>query len=78
MQIDDMQAFLSKPLDASLTAPLPKKARRQKALAERSRGIDSILTLFLGTSLPPKKVSATCGTHAFYTPSLVGLSALPA
>ena len=62
----------------ALAAPLPKKAQRQKELAERSHGIDSILTLFLGTNLPPEEVAAACGAHAFYTPSLVGLSTLPA
>ena len=62
----------------ALAAPLPKKALRQKELAEQSHGIDSVLTLFLGTSLPPEEVAAACGAHAFYTHSLAGLSTLPA
>jgi len=61
----------------TLEQPLPKNARRQKELAERSRGIDSVLTLFLGTNLPPEQVRAICGAHAFYTSDTAGLSRLP-
>ncbi|NLI54835.1 MAG: NAD(P)/FAD-dependent oxidoreductase [Clostridiales bacterium] len=61
----------------ALGEPLPKAARRQKALVERSRGIDSILTLYLGTGISPAEAEAACGAHAFYTPVADGFSSLP-
>lgn len=61
----------------ALEQPLPPRAQRQKELTEQSRGIDSVLTLFLGTNLSPDKVQAICGAHAFYTPNTTGLSSLP-
>lgn len=60
----------------ALEQPLPPRAQRQKELTEQSRGIDSVLTLFLGTNLPPDKVQTICGAHAFYTPNTTGLSRL--
>ena len=56
---------------------LPKPVAARKALAQRSHGMDSILTLFLGTSVAPEEAQEACGTHAFYTPSTAGLSSLP-
>ena len=61
----------------ALGEPLPKPIAAKKALALRSHGMDSILTLFLGTSVPPEEAQEACGTHAFYTPSTAGLSSLP-
>jgi len=62
----------------ALEGPLPEKARAQKARTEKAAGIDSVLTLFIGTGLPPAAVESACGAHAFFTPDTTGLSALPA
>ena len=56
---------------------LPKRIAEKKTVAQRSHGMDSILTLFLGTSITPEEAQETCGTHAFYTPDTAGLSSLP-
>ena len=61
----------------ALGEPLPKRIAAKKELAFRSHGIDSILTLFIGTSVPRETARETCGAHAFYTPKTAGLSALP-
>ena len=61
----------------ALKQPLPKPAQQQQELAEHSHGIDSILTLYLGTSLPPEQVESVCGAHGFYTPNTTGLGKLP-
>lgn len=61
----------------ALGEPLPQKTQQQKDLVERSHGIDSVLTLFLGTSIPPEEAARICGAHAFYTPVTTGLSTLP-
>ncbi len=61
----------------ALKQPLPKRAQQQKELADRSHGIDSILTLSLGTNLPPEQVASICGAHGFYTPNTTGLGKLP-
>ncbi len=57
---------------------LPPKAHLQKARAEAAKGIDSVLTVFAGTCLPPETVESACGAHAFFTPLTSGISALPA
>jgi len=44
----------------------------------QSKGNDSILTLFLGIDLDRDYFRSRCGAHAFYTPSKIGLSSLPA
>ena len=64
-------------LYCALKQPLPQKALRQKDLAEHSHGIDSILTLYLATNLPPERVQSVCGAHGFYTPNTTGLGKLP-
>ena len=61
----------------ALGEDLPKPIAAKKDLAERSHGIDSILTLFIGADLPPQEAQNACGPHAFYTPSTAGLSSLP-
>ncbi len=61
----------------ALKGSLPQPVLSKKDVVMRSHGIDSILTLFLGTNLPPEEAQARCGTHLFYTPDPVGLSALP-
>ena len=61
----------------ALDGPLSGKSARRKELVERSHGIDSVLTLFLGTDIPPEQAKAACGAHAFYTPVTTGLSTLP-
>ena len=61
----------------ALGEPLPAPIAEKKALAQRSHGMDSILTLFLGTDFSPEQADAACGAHAFYTPLTTGLSSLP-
>ena len=61
----------------ALGEDLPRHVAAKKALALRSHGVDSILTLFLGTSVSPEEAQAACGAHAFYTPNTAGLSSLP-
>jgi phytoene dehydrogenase-like protein len=51
---------------------------KQRTLVNRSKGNDSILTLFLGTDIDRDYFRSRCGAHAFYTPSKIGLSSLPA
>ena len=61
----------------ALGEPLPNPIAAKKALALRSHGMDSILTLFISASIPPEEAEAACGTHAFYTPVTDGLTSLP-
>ena len=61
----------------ALSQPLPKQAQQQKQLVEQSHGIDSVLTLFIGSIIPPEEAERLCGAHAFYTPLATGLSSLP-
>ncbi len=61
----------------ALGEPAAKQTLRQKALVERSRGIDSVLTVFVAADTAPVEIAAACGAHAFYTASTLGLSALP-
>ena len=61
----------------ALGEDLPKPIAQRKALAQRSHGMDSILTLFIGTAIAPEEAQEACGTHAFYTPCTDGLSSLP-
>lgn len=60
----------------ALREPLPKAVSQKMQLAEQSHGMDSILTLFIGTTLTPEELEARNGTHAFYTPKTDGLSSL--
>lgn len=60
----------------ALQEPLPAAVPAKRELAEQSHGIDSILTLFVGSRLAPEVVNQSCGTHAFYTPVTDGLSSL--
>ncbi|MEA4869417.1 MAG: NAD(P)/FAD-dependent oxidoreductase [Christensenella sp.] len=60
----------------ALGDPIHESIRKQKALVEQSHGIDSVMTLFIGSSIPPEEVARICGAHAFYTPKTAGLSAL--
>ncbi len=50
---------------------------QQRELIKKSEGINSVLSLFIGTNLPPEYFGDICGAHAFYTPTATGLSALP-
>lgn len=61
----------------ALDEPATKRTKRQKALVEQSRGIDSVLSVFIAADIPPAEIAAACGAHAFYTPSASGLSTLP-
>jgi phytoene dehydrogenase-like protein len=49
---------------------------QQRRIVRQSKGIDSVLTLFIGTDLPPEQIDDACGAHAFYTPRTAGLSSL--
>ncbi len=49
----------------------------QREIIQKSEGINSVLSLFIETNLPPKHFDDICGAHAFYTPNTMGLSALP-
>ncbi|SFO04580.1 phytoene desaturase family protein [Proteiniclasticum ruminis] len=51
-----------------------EKFQAQKRLVERSRGGDTILTVFLGVEKDRTYFQERCGSHRFHTPSLEGLS----
>lgn len=55
---------------------LPGAIAAKKELARSSHGIDSILTLFIGSGFTPEEAQAALGAHAFYTPLTSGLSSL--
>ena len=61
----------------ALGEDLPKGIAAKKELAQKSHGIDSILTLFIGSNFTPDEAQAAVGAHAFYTPVTSGLSSLP-
>lgn len=61
----------------ALGESLPKEIAAKKELALKSHGIDSILTLFIGSDFTPDEARVAVGTHAFYTPVTAGLSTLP-
>lgn len=61
----------------ALGEELPKAIAAKKELAQKSHGIDSILTLFIGSSFTPDEAQKAIGAHAFYTPVTSGLSSLP-
>ncbi len=65
-----------KSLYASVTAPQTSQFMKQNLLVEKSKGGDSILTLFLGVNLDKDYFVHTCGAHTFYTPVTTGLSSL--
>ena len=49
---------------------------RQRDLAGKRQGGDSIFSLFMGVNLDRDYFESRCGEHAFYTPSTLGLSSL--
>lgn len=61
----------------ALGEDLPKEIAAKKQLVQKSHGIDSILTLFIGSGFRPDETQAAVGAHAFYTPVTSGLSSLP-
>ena len=61
----------------ALGEALPKPVAAKNELAQKSHGIDSILSLFIGSNVPPQEAESACGPHAFYTPDTAGLSSLP-
>jgi len=61
----------------ALGEELPKDIAAKKELAQKSHGIDSILTLFIGSNFTPDEAQKAIGAHAFYTPVTSGLSSLP-
>jgi phytoene dehydrogenase-like protein len=60
----------------ALGEDLPKDIAAKKELAQKSHGIDSILTLFIGSGFTPDEAQKDVGAHAFYTPLTCGLSSL--
>ena len=64
-------------LYTALPQELNRRADRQKRLVSISRGVESVLTLYLGTSVLPEEAAAVTGAHAFYTPVPDGLSSSP-
>jgi len=64
-------------LYAALPEKLSRQAETQKKVVSASRGVESVLTLYLGASLPPEQAAVATGAHAFYTPMPDGLSSLP-
>lgn len=64
-------------LYAATHGPDSPDIQKNRQLAEQSEGGDSVLSLFMGVDLDRGYFSDRCGAHAFYTPSTVGLSALP-
>ena len=65
-------------LYAAIHGQLSPAIEKQRSLVNQSKGNDSILTLFLGIDLDRDYFRSRCGAHAFYTPSKIGLSSLPA
>jgi len=61
----------------ALGEDLPKQIAAKKELALRSHGMDSILTLFIGSNFAPEEAQAASGPHAFYTPVTSGLGSMP-
>ena len=49
---------------------------KRKALIDHSKGGNSILSLYVGTSFSPSFVETHCGSHRFHTLSTKGLGAL--
>jgi phytoene dehydrogenase-like protein len=66
-----------KTLYAAAGATHTPQADKQRDLADKGQGGDSILSLFLGIDLDKDYFADRCGAHAFYTPSTTGLSSLP-
>lgn len=67
-----------KALYASLVGGESVEIEKQRTLAQKGSGGDSILTLFMGVNLDKVYFNERCGTHAFYTPKTIGLSTLKA
>ena len=67
-----------KALYAAIDSPHTPQIENQRHLTEQGEGGDSILTLFIGANLGLDYFENTCGAHAFFTPSMDGLSSLPA
>lgn len=65
-----------KTLYASLQGQQQAGVEHQKLITACSVGNDSILTLFLGVDLKKEYFEKICGSHAFYTPTVEGLSSL--
>lgn len=66
-----------KSLYSEISGTMTPEMEKQKTLVEENEGGDSILTLYIGTSLSPDYFQGKCGAHAFYTPVTKGLSTLP-
>lgn len=73
----DMKALYRSVIPDSIASD--KKRRfigNWRALVEHSHGGDSILSIYVATSLSPEYVKDHCGAHAFHTPARRGLHSL--
>ena len=67
----------AKTLYRELIGSQTAQVQRKSSAVAAAKGGDSVLTVFLGTTLPPAYFAGKGGAHSFYTPSLRGLSVLP-
>lgn len=65
-----------KTLYAMVNGPNSPGIEKQRRLAEKSVGGDSVLTVFLAVNLNQEYFQTRCGAHAFYTPETKGLSSM--
>lgn len=49
---------------------------RKKSLLQKSKGGDSVFTIFLGVNKSKEYFKERCGAHMFFTPSLLGISSV--
>lgn len=50
---------------------------KKKSLVLKSKGGDSVFTIFLGVEKEKRYFEERCGAHMFFTPSLLGISSVP-
>jgi phytoene dehydrogenase-like protein len=73
----DMKSLYRSVLPESIANEKKRKfIGNRRALVEHSHGGDSILSIFIATSLDSEYVKYHCGAHAFYTPSRKGLHSI--
>lgn len=66
-----------KTLYGQISENMTTDMEKQRTLVKENHGGDSIVTLYLGTSLSQDYFEEKCGAHGFYTPVTKGLSTLP-
>lgn len=72
-----VRAMESNPDKASMGGKLKESIDKRAKSLEGMRGSDSILSIFLSSSLPPDYFANITSPHLFHTPSLRGLSTNP-